>query len=198
MKPLIFKDENINERARKNLSILEAIRRTGPISKADISRKAGVNVVTVSNYVDHYIHADLVNVKSLDVSTGGRRPALLELNSSANYVIGIGLNLLDLVGVVTDLNGRIVYRMVRDRPVIDAARIIDYAAEIVQGFFETMSPDERKKVQGIGVGIAGVVDAQNGTIRWPQKMNDGQCVYSSLYAPFKETLEQRFQMPCIL
>src|SRR3989338_725804 len=100
IRPLGFKGESISDRSRRNLAILEDIRRSGPISKADISRICGVNIVTISNYIDYYIRSNLVSVKALDVSSGGRRPALLELNSDSGLAVGVGVNLLDAVGVI--------------------------------------------------------------------------------------------------
>ena len=68
MKEPYFKGENLSERARKNLFILDAIRRRGPISKTDISGLIGLNVVTVSNYVDEFLRHKIVFEKEFDIS----------------------------------------------------------------------------------------------------------------------------------
>src|SRR3989338_9123756 len=99
MRDLSFKGESFSDRARKNLSILDTIRRIGPISKTDISSFIGVNVVTVSNYVEEFLRQKLIFEKELDVSKGGRRPVLLDLNNDAGYAIGVGLNLLNSIAV---------------------------------------------------------------------------------------------------
>ncbi|MDD5617735.1 MAG: ROK family protein, partial [Candidatus Omnitrophica bacterium] len=93
MRDLVFKDDTISDRAKKNLSILDTIRRAGPISKTDISGLIGVNVVTVSNYVEDFLRQKLIFEKELDVSKGGRRPVLLDLNNDCGYTIGVGFNL---------------------------------------------------------------------------------------------------------
>jgi len=54
MRDLGSKGDILSDRARKNLSILDTIRRSGPISKTEISSFIGVNVVTVSNYVEDF------------------------------------------------------------------------------------------------------------------------------------------------
>jgi len=198
MKSLALKGDVLNERSRRNLMILETIRRSGPVSKADISRFSGVNVVTISNYIESYIRKNLVRVKSLDVSAGGRRPALLAINPQGNLAIGIGLNLIDMIGVVIDLNGQIVARVVKNRPNTEAKDIIDSAFAMITELLEQLSVADREKVKGVGVGMAGIVDHQNGTIRWPRKLNDGQCQYTSLYVSFKDMVEKKFRIPCIL
>jgi len=47
-------------------------------------------VVTISNYIDEFVKRNLVYEKELDVSGGGRRPVLLDLNPQAGFIIGVG------------------------------------------------------------------------------------------------------------
>jgi len=56
----MLKDRALTDKERKNLSILEVIRKNGPISRTDISKLTELNIVTVSNYVNHYIKKVLV------------------------------------------------------------------------------------------------------------------------------------------
>jgi len=198
MKSLAHKGDVLNERLRRNLLILETIRRSGPVSKADISRISGVNVVTISNYIESYIRNNLVCVKSLDISAGGRRPALLAINPQGTLAMGIGLNLIDMIGVVIDLNGQIVARVVKNRPNADAKDIDDSAFTLISELFSQLSNADKEKVRGIGIGMAGIVDHQGGTIRWPRKLDSGQCQYVSLDIPLKDMIEKKFKIPCIL
>ena len=79
----IFSFHILQDRERRNLSILELIRRKGPISRAEISRALGSNIVTITNYADYYINKRIILEVGLDASSGGRRPELLELNPRA-------------------------------------------------------------------------------------------------------------------
>ncbi len=109
-----LKEERFTEKERRNLAILDIIRRCREVSRAEISRITHLNIVTISNYIDDYIKKGLVLEKGLDVSTGGRRPELLELNSKYGYTIGIDLGSPQItedayvVGVMTDTAGKIV------------------------------------------------------------------------------------------
>ncbi len=196
MKPITIRNEELSERSRRNLFILETIRRSGPISKADISRISGVNVVTISNYIEGYLRSNLVRVKSLDVSAGGRRPALLALNPHGGLAVGVGLNLLGMIGLVVDLHGLVIARVDKNRPGVDAKEIVDTAVKIITELFDKLSVSDREKVEGIGIGIAGIVDQSNGTIRWPGKAATGPCEYTVLEIGFKDTLEKKFRYPC--
>src|SRR3989338_1834858 len=83
--------ERFTEKERRNLAILDIIRRTREVSRAEISRITHLNIVTISNYIDDYISKGLVLEKGLDISSGGRRPELLQLNPKYGYAIGIDL-----------------------------------------------------------------------------------------------------------
>ncbi len=78
MRDFIVKEDRLSEKERRNLSILDSIRRNREISRADISKMTDLNIVTVSNYVSKYVKDKIVFETGLDISTGGRRPELLK------------------------------------------------------------------------------------------------------------------------
>jgi len=93
-----LKGDEFSEREKRNLAILETLRRFGPITRPEISRALGLNIVTVSNYIEEFINKNLVFEKEFDISEGGRRPILLDVNPDSGLVIGVGVNLLNIVG----------------------------------------------------------------------------------------------------
>ncbi|MFH1202594.1 MAG: ROK family transcriptional regulator [Candidatus Omnitrophota bacterium] len=197
MEEITFKGEELSERARRNLAILEAIRRSGPLSKSDISKLVGLNVATVTNYIDDFLRKKIVFEKELDQSAGGRRPLLLDINPSAGISIGIGLNLMNMIGVLIDLDGRILVRVKRERQAASVkeivALIIDIASEIIK-----RSKEDKSKIKGIGVGIAGIIDKNGETVRWPEKVGKTGCVYASIFLPLREILEKEFGIPAFI
>ena len=76
-----FESDYLSDHNKKNLLILETIRRSKSISRTDISKITQLNIVTVSNYVADFIDRGLVVEKGLDVSSGGRRPTIIQLNN---------------------------------------------------------------------------------------------------------------------
>ena len=96
MRPIIFEDKELTEKEKRSVDILEMLRRFGPISRPEISQRLGVNIVTVSNYIEEFIKNKLVLEKELDVSEGGRRPVLLDLNPEIAFAVGVGLNLANM------------------------------------------------------------------------------------------------------
>ena len=90
MHPINFQARELNEKEKRSADILEIVRRFGPISRPDISQKLGVNIVTVSNYIEEFIRGNFIKECELDISEGGRRPVLLDLNSEAAFAVGVG------------------------------------------------------------------------------------------------------------
>ena len=123
MRSIDFYKEEFTEKERRNFDILEILRRRGPISRPDISKEMGVNIVTISNYIDDFIKSRLVYEKELDISEGGRRPVLLDLNPEAGFVVGAGLNLTSMVGLLVDLKGNILTKTQVSRPKIGRAHV---------------------------------------------------------------------------
>jgi len=193
LKEAYFKGENLTERSRKNLFILDAIRRRGPISKTDISSLIGLNVVTVSNYVDDFLRQKIVFEKEFDISKGGRRPLLLDLNPEAGYAVGIGANLLNTIGVVTDLSGKVLFKVRRDQKPQSVKEAVDSIIELISELLDK-AKIIRPKIRGIGIGMGGVVDSQREKVRWPEKVGNTYH-YVDVTVPLKDILEREFRFP---
>ena len=188
--------EEFSEKEKRSIDILEILRRHGPISRPDISKEMGINVVTISNYVDEFIKRNVVFEKELDVSEGGRRPVLLDLNPRAGFVIGVGLNLMNMVGLLVDLKGNIVTKTQLARPNTDVRGISECLLEIVREILRR-SKDSTANILGIGVGIAGLINKENGSIHWPQKMGN-YYTYTSVDLPLRELMEKEFNLPALI
>jgi len=184
-------DQILTDRERKNLTILELIRRRGPLTRTEISKETELNIVTVSNYINNYIEKGLVLEGGLDVSTGGRRPVMVELNPKAGFVIGVGVDLFNEIGLLTDLQANVLVRIKRPRPVGTDQDIIDSLVKLVEDLVQKSELDN-SKIKGLGIGIPGIVDRRVGTIRWPDQM-------SSIYiSGVKNMMEQKFNIPTFL
>jgi len=190
----MLKDRILTDKERKNLSILEVVRKNGPISRTDISKLTELNIVTVSNYVSHYIKKGLVIEGELDESTGGRKPVLVELNPKAGYIVGVGLNMMSMVGVLVDLEINVITEVKRERLPENSEQVIhlmvDLAAEIID-----KAEIDKSKIIGVGVGVPGIIDERGRTIRWPQSLGDKDV---SVCSSIKDTFEKRLNIPTIV
>lgn len=188
----ILKSERFTEKERRNLAILDIIRRSREVSRTDISRITHLNVVTISNYIDDYISKGLVMEKGLDVSSGGRRPELLELNPKYGYTIGIDLGAPHItedsciVGVMIDVVGKIIAkaRIKKDEEPQD--KFIEKVSKLAKEVL-SQSKISKDKVKGVGIGIWGVLDRYKGTVRYAVEKG-GILSYKALQAALEGEL----------
>jgi len=196
MHVLDLQKEVFSEKEKRNIEILDILRRRGPISRPDISHEMGINVVTISSYIDDFVKRNLVYEKELDVSEGGRRPVLLDLNPGAGFAIGVGLNLMNMVGLLVDLKGNIITKTQIARPQASVREVSECLLEIVREILRR-SKAYAENIKGIGVGIAGLINNKNGSVHWPQKM-DHYYTYASVDIPLKDLMEKEFNLPTLI
>lgn len=194
LKQVLLKDRILTDKERKNLAILEVIRKNGPISRTDISKATELNIVTVSNYVNHYIKKGLVIEGELDESTGGRKPVLVELNPKAGYIVGVGLNMLSMVGILVDLEINVIKELKRERVPENSEAVIQKMVDLAEEIINQTDID-KAKITGVGVGVPGIIDERGRTIRWPQSLGDKDI---SICLSIKDTFEKRLNTPTIV
>jgi len=191
LKQILVKDRILTDKERKNLAILEVIRKNGPISRTDISKITELNIVTVSNYVNHYIRKGLVIEGELDESTGGRKPVLVELNAKAGYIVGVGLNMMSIVGVLVDIEINVITELKHERVPENSEEIIEAMVKMAEELINN-SKIEKEKIVGVGVGVPGVIDELGHTIRWPQLLGEKDV---SVCLSIKDMFEKRLNVP---
>ncbi len=165
----LLSQHRLTEREDKSFQLLELLRQRGPLTRTELSQGTGFNIVTVSNYINQFIKQGLVLERGFDISTGGRKPILVELGAKSGFIVGVDIGPQDAskaqtVMVITDLRGQIVHRLVKPRTVENMDRILQGLGGMVRELFKS-SPIDTKKIQGIGVGLPGILDERAGTIR---------------------------------
>lgn len=180
------RESTLSDHERKNLAILEVIRRGKTISRTDISRLTGLNIVTVSNYVNDYIAKGLIIERGYDSSTGGRRPTIIELNPTYTHVIGVDLGLKNIKAVLTDLEANIIATSKKDRPKEGAESIINGITGAVDEVIKA-SKLEKSKIKGICVAASGLVDKEAGTVH-------STIGTTSVFLPINLSLERKFDI----
>ncbi|QCI66819.1 ROK family transcriptional regulator [Phreatobacter stygius] len=93
-------------RAFNRRVVLETIRLHGPLSRADITRRTGLSVQTISNIAEELAAAGMLREEGR--RQGGRgAPALdLALNPEGGFTFGLSIDHRRLVVVLVDLSGR--------------------------------------------------------------------------------------------
>jgi predicted NBD/HSP70 family sugar kinase len=151
--------KRLNER-----TVLEAIRASAPISRAEISRRVGISKPTVSLALRSLENAGLVREAPEGPDGPSYGAVFYEPMPDAAFVLGLDLGSRFLRGAVADLAGRIRARQDVELRGADADRAVAAIAGLHSALIEGAGlPVER--VDGVVLGIPGVVEAESGTLR---------------------------------
>ncbi|MCL1600775.1 MAG: ROK family transcriptional regulator [Actinomycetia bacterium] len=174
-------------RAINRSTILDAVRENGPVSKAEIARSTGLSQATVGAIVPSLIERGLVTEGDPTASGIGRPPTLLQLDRESYNVIGLKLMDDHIVGAVTDLEAETLGQSERPVSDLDPASVVETAAAVVDDLIQIAGLG-RERVLGVGIGMAGVIDT-----------NQGLCRHSPFLGwrdvPIGELIEARLQIP---
>jgi predicted NBD/HSP70 family sugar kinase len=170
--------------------ILNVIKAHGAIARADISRLTGLSPAAVTQQTGQLIRDSLIIEKEAGDSRGGRRPILLALNSTGIYVVGIKLAEEHATLALTDFNADVIARHTIQLEARDPISVSDHLAV---GTRELLRQSEvhSENILGVGVGLAGIIDAANGVCRI-SPFNGWRDV------PFAQLLEERLGWPAYL
>lgn len=159
-------DRSIEKRRLRKHFLLNVIRESGPLSRAEISKLSGCNFPSVSSLVDELVRDGLVWEETARSTPRGRRPVPVRLNTAAASVIGIDIGWSSTVGILLDLGGNQLSQFEARTPAPgDAATRVDWIRRVIAGLME-QSASPPPPVCGVGIGVPGLVareDAETAT-----------------------------------
>ena len=145
--------KHLNER-----TVLETIRAGAPISRAEISRRAGISKPTVSLALQTLVDAGLVREAARGPSGPSYGAVFFEPVPEAAYVLGLDLGARFLRGAVCDLAGEVRARQDVELRGADADGALQEIAALRESLVAAAAlPVER--IDGIVLGVPGVIDA---------------------------------------
>ncbi|HSD78154.1 MAG TPA: ROK family transcriptional regulator [Solirubrobacteraceae bacterium] len=156
-------------RQRNRLRVVDALRRTGPATRADITRVSGLSRATVSSLVAELLDAGVLAEQKPDAAGAaaprtGRPPVLLALDASAGAAVGVDFGHRHLRVAVADLSAQVLAeRRVELDVDHEAAAGLDAAAELI-GEVLADAGVPRETVLGCGMGLPGPIDRATGTV----------------------------------
>ena len=150
--------KRLNER-----TVLEAIRAGAPISRAEISRRAGISKPTVSLALQTLVDAGLVREAARGPSGPSYGAVFFEPVPEAAYVLGLDLGARFLRGAVCDLAGEVRARQDVELRGADADGALQAIATL-RGSLVAAAALPVERIDGIVLGVPGVVDAETSTL----------------------------------
>lgn len=174
-------------RAINSSHVLNAIKTHGQVGRAEIARLTGLSPATVTAITAKLIAQKLVLEKSAGNSNGGRPPILLAINPRGAYVIGIKLTEDHAVYALTDLEASIVAKASTPLSGHDPESAVADLAEMVNSMIRRQGIP-KKQLLGVGIGLAGIVDADKGILRQSP-------IYGWKNVPLRGMLQSRLRVP---
>jgi predicted NBD/HSP70 family sugar kinase len=149
---------SLRESNREN--VVKALQTLGVASRADIARWTGLSRSTVSSIVAELVDEGLVvdrQEADREAAGSGRPPALIALDPSAGYALGIDFGKRHLAVAVADLSHELLAEQrVEMADDYEAGEGMARAAELVDRLLGDLGAD-RARVLGVGMGIPGPV-----------------------------------------
>jgi predicted NBD/HSP70 family sugar kinase len=147
-------------RAQHSRLILNLLWTEREISRADLSRRTGLSRSTVSAIVNDLLSTGLVKEAYAGVSTGGRRPIMLEFQDEASLIVGVELGATHISCVLTDLRCKVRAHWSALVPVRDQPKLaLDKMIMGVRSVLDTEGVHS-SQLLGIGVAVPSPVDSK--------------------------------------
>jgi predicted NBD/HSP70 family sugar kinase len=175
--------KRLNER-----TVLETIRDGGPISRAEIARRAGISKPTVSLALEALLDASLVREAAPDGGGPTYGARFFEPVPEAALVLGLDLGARFLRTALCDLRGLVRARHDVELQAADADLVLDSLPGLVDGLVSAARL-EGVPIDGAVLGVPGVVDRNGGAIRLVENVAglDGR--------QFGKEVQERLEMP---
>ena len=182
--PPLLKD--LNER-----TVLETIRSSAPVSRAEISRLVGISKPTVSLAIQSLVDAGLVREAAEGPDGPSYGAVFFEPVPDAALVLGFDLGARFLRGAICDLRGAIRARLDVEVAGSDAASVLDVIAGLRDQLVETAGLSDAL-IDGVVVGVPGVVDEESGRIELATSVEGLEGI------AFRPALRERLELPVTL
>src|SRR5580698_2441125 len=149
--------------------VLELIRASQPISRADLARRSGLGRSTISQIVEQLIGENWVREGAMGSLPRGRRPTMVGLNGDL-VAIAVDIHPRQASVALVDLNGRLLSRWpvpITSDPEASIRLIIDCMQRM-----RRTAP--RKSTEGIGISLPGRINPTTQrlifapNLKWPE------------------------------
>jgi predicted NBD/HSP70 family sugar kinase len=144
-------------------TVLETIRTGSPISRAEISRQAGISKPTVSLALQSLLEAGLVRETEPDHGRPRYGAVFFEAVPDAALVLGLDLGARFLRGAICDLSGAVRARQDVELPDVEVGKALDTITKLRTSLVDA-SGLPAHLIDSAVVGVPAVVDDETGRL----------------------------------
>ena len=131
--------------------ILTLVRRFGPLSKVEVARLTGLSVQSTTAIMNRLQEEGLLRREAPLRGKVGQPTIPMSLDPQGAFSIGLKVGRRSCDLVLIDLCGAIRKRVTDVFAYPTPSRVKSFVAASIKGLVETLSADERKRIQGVGV-----------------------------------------------
>lgn len=175
------------------LKILNVVKDSSPLSRADIAVKLSLSRSTVSLIIDELIEDGWIEELGLGESTdkGGKRPILLQTNIHTACIIAAFFTSSYSNLAITDLAGEIIVsKKITYSHTLDHQTRFDDMIDVINELIEECKiNDTFRPIIGCGIVIRGLVDVENKTLLYSSSLKGWNNI------PIGRYFSERLQVP---
>ena len=180
---------------RNEWNVLKLIHTRPNISRIELTKHTRLSAARITSIVDELISKGLVVESGRNASAMGRKPVSLSIRGDTGFVVGVDLGSFNTRVVITDLQGRALYKHKAETKLADGRELVlSRTLRLVdQAIADCGKP--KSSLRGIGVGHSGVIDVKAGVVLSfprPGQMEEWKNV------PLRRIMEGEFGVPCLL
>jgi N-acetylglucosamine repressor len=164
-------------------SVLNTIRKSGPISRIEIAKSLRLSPTTVASAVQELIKDELVHEIGSGASSGGRKPVLLEFLPDRKFLFSVSVS--NTMIAIAKMTLKAVPIRKQQYKIPENEYLPQFIMDSLTNFMG--EKDDLSKCLGISIITPGIVDKDRGMLRYLRKykLND---------IPLKEMMEERFNL----
>lgn len=149
--------------------VYNSIRLYGPISRATIARMTKMSATSIGRIVENLIDENMVSETGTVSGMVGRKPTMLQVNPEGMLAIAVGIDYAKIEAGVVDICGKINHSEVyRSKNGMSQEEIIGQIRLQIQRVLDILTPEQRRRVVGIGITTPGVVRFPERVVTSPQ------------------------------
>lgn len=164
----------------------------GGISRAELARQTDLSRAALSTIVGDLENMGLVLESDPGLTTGGRRPILLEINPQQGCVAGIDIGATHVGMVIADFSGHVMQESEYPFSIIEGPIACIPEVDSLFRSFLAQAGIQLHQIRAIGVGVPGPVIVEAGAVGAPPIMPgwDGY--------PIRKSLDHLWGLPVFL
>lgn len=161
--------KSIQLRLYNERRVLQALRRMGSASKAEIARYLNLTNAAMGSIVTSLEQSDLVYFGEKKYDGGKGQPAtMIHLKGEGVYSIGVQLDRNKIDTILIDFDGNIISRITHEQVLPRPEKVLEIVSKDIEKTLKLLEGEKRDKLAGIGLAIPYNLDSWTEVLDLPK------------------------------